>query len=346
MSSRDGSNRPGGHRPAPQSGREPNPARQPQRAPRTNWDVDPAEIDRYLSGRPSREQESQATSARSRRAPRAAEGTADQLDQLQRARSSQPPQRRPTQQVSPPHRAARVPSVGRQQFIESGDVDDQAYDLPDEDDLYNAPEGAYDDVHEEEDYAPTPARQPRRQAQIRRQPQSRLQRQPAYEDEYDDELYADDPYLSYDDDEDWNVPATRRASRPRPQVKLTKPNLPKLTVPHSISQAELANDIPALAMIGGAILSAAIMAIVVSNRLEVLPLAIPTHVSAGGVPENIQGRNAIWSLPLLATALALMNVAAAWFIARIDMFAARFMLGAALLVQFIAWVAVLKYLWP
>jgi hypothetical protein len=167
-----------------------------------------------------------------------------------------------------------------------------------------------------------------------------------YEDEYDEELYADDPYLSYDQADDWEVPAPRRASRPRPQVRLNKPNLPKLSMPQSISRAELVNDIPSLAMIGGAILSAAIMAIVVSNRLDVLSLTIPTHVSASGVPENLRGRDAIWGLPLLTSALSLMNIAAAWFFARIDMFAARFMLGASLLIQFIAWVAVLKYLWP
>jgi hypothetical protein len=206
-------------------------------------------------------------------------------------------------------------------------------------------------MYEDEEPEPVPVRQPRRQQSVRRQPQASRQqrpapRQPVYEDEYDEELYADDPYLTYDQDDDWEVPAPRRASRPRPQVKLGKPNLPKMTMPRSISQGELANDIPALAMIGAAILSAAIMAIVVSNRIDVLPLTIPTHVSASGVPENLQGRNAIWGVPLLTSALSLMNIAAAWFFARIDLFAARFMLGASLLVQFIAWVAVLKYLWP
>lgn len=169
-----------------------------------------------------------------------------------------------------------------------------------------------------------------------------------YEDEYDDELYADDPYLTYDDSADWNAPASDRPARPRPQVKLNKPNLnlPKFSMPTSISQSELVNDIPSLAMIGGAILSAAVMAILVSNRLDGLPDAIPTHVSASGIAENIRGRNALWSIPLAVTAISLMNLAAAWFFARIDMFAARFVLAAALVVQFVAWVAVLRYLWP
>lgn len=118
-----------------------------------------------------------------------------------------------------------------------------------------------------------------------------------------------------------------------------------MTIPKAISEAELANDIVSLSLISAAILSAAIMAIVVSNRLDVLPFTIPTHVSASGVGENLKGRNALWSIPVLAVGLSLMNLAAAWFVARLDMFAARFLLGASLLVQFVAWVAVIKYLW-
>lgn len=121
--------------------------------------------------------------------------------------------------------------------------------------------------------------------------------------------------------------------------------MPKITVPKAITQAEVLNDITSLSLIVAAVLSIAIMSIVVSNRIDNLPAIIPTHVSASGVGEALKGRNALWSVPLLASALSLMNVAAAWFLARMDLFAARFLLGASLLVQFIAWIAVFKYLW-
>jgi hypothetical protein len=201
----------------------------------------------------------------------------------------------------------------------------------------------YDDA-DMEAAAPPPAR-PRRQPQVTRSSSTtRRPAEPVY-DEFDDELYNDDPFLTYTDDEEWEAPAPRRASRPKPQVKLSKPNLPKISMPASISESAIVNDIPSLAMIGAMVLSAAIMAIVVSNRLDVLPGIIPTHISASGVQENLRGRNALWSVPLLAFALSLMNLAAAWFISRIDMFASRFLLGAMLLVQFVAWIAVLEYLW-
>lgn len=344
MSSHDGSDRPN----RPRRSQQPRRAQAPRRSQADDaWEVDSADIDRYLSGRPSREQETRRPAPTSRGR---SDDTASQLDQLQHAMDTQQTRRQPRQS-----------SVGRQQFVEpEPDVmDDWA-----EDEYAAAPRGydpSFDDRYEEsfadegyeDDYVePAPAPRTRRQPQPRQrptrssqQPRRRESRPVVYEDEYDEELYADDPYLTYTDEDDWEEPAPRRASRPRPQVRLNKPNLPKFTVPASISQSALANDIPSLAMLGASVLSAAMMAIVVSNRVDLLPGVIPTHVSASGMPENLAGRNAMWSIPLLSIAITLMNFGAAWFVSRIDMFAARFLVAGALLVQFIAWIAVIEYLW-
>jgi len=336
VSSRDGSDRTGGRPRSSQSDRGSN-----QQA---NWDVDPAEIDRYLSGRPTRQQESQARSGRNpQRQPQDVQGTASQLEQLERARREQSRQ-------TPQQYTSRQPAAGRQQFVDPVYEDDDLYETYDDyaDDVQAYDEDAYRPQATGRQPREQQARQPQRQPSRPRQ-QRQESRQVRYDDEFDDELYADDPYLTYDDSADWDTPGTNRPTRARPQVKLAKPNLnlPKFTMPTSISQSELVNDIPSLSMIGGAILSAAVMAILVSNRLvDVLPDIIPTHVSASGVQENLKGRNALWSIPLAVTAMSLMNLAAAWFVARIDMFAARFILAAALIVQFVAWVAVLRYLWP
>jgi hypothetical protein len=349
VSSRDGSDQSGWTRRSAPSDRGANPRKQTQRTNQPSWDIDPAEIDRYLSGRPSREQETKVT-ARSRTRQDASQGTAGQLNRLQRAVSDR--------RASHNERSQRISgaaSPGRQEFAEPDYDIDEVYAENSE----TAPEYRDDESYEEMPTPPSPRRnrtpgQVQRQARTsaaqspRQRQQTPRRRQPVrdeYDDPTDDELYADDPYLTYDDERDWEVPARRRTARTRPKVKFTTSSLPKVSMPRSISGAELVNDIPSLALIGAAILSAAIMAIVVSNRLDLLPLTIPTHVSASGLPENIRGRNALWSVPLLSIALSLMNIVTAWFLAKADMFAARFVLAAALLVQFIAWIALIRYLW-
>ncbi len=349
MSSRDGSDQSGRTRRSAPSDRGSNPRKQSQRANQPSWDIDPAEIDRYLSGRPSREQETKVT-ARSRVRQDAPQGTAGQLNRLQRAVSD----RRDSRDARP-ERTPGAASAGRQQFANPDYDDHEVY----AENSHTEPEYGSDESYEQ---APDPAspRRKRTPRPVQRQTQAsaaqsphqhqqtpgRRQRvQEEYDDPSDDELYADDPYLTYDDERDWEVPARRRTARTRPKVKFTTSSLPKVSIPRSISGAELVDDIPSLALMGAAILSAVIMAMVVSNRLDLLPLTIPTHVSASGLPENIRGRNALWSVPLLSIALSLMNIVMAWFLSKADMFAARFILAAALLVQFIAWIALIRYLW-
>ena len=348
MSSRDGSDQSGRTRRSAPSDRGANPPNQSRQANQPSWDIDPAEIDRYLSGRPSREQETKVT-ARSRTRQDSAQGTAGQLNRLQRAVND-----RRASQNERSQRVSSAASAGRQQFAEPDYGGDEVYaEDPDTSIEYRDNES-----YEEVQTPPSPRRN-RTSRQAQRQVQSKAARSPRqrkevprqrpvreeYDDPTDDELYADDPYLTYDDEKDWEVPARLRTARTRPKVKFTTSSLPKVSMPRSISGAELVNDIPSLALIGAAILSAAIMAIVVSNRLNLLPLTIPTHVSASGLPENIRGRNALWSVPLLSIAMSLMNIVTAWFLAKTDIFAARFVLAAALLVQFIAWIALIRYLW-
>lgn len=206
----------------------------------------------------------------------------------------------------------------------------------------------YEDDAVWEEPAPAPRQQSRRprtsQRQVTPQPQRAQRYEPAPLDTYDDEeFYNDDPYLSYEDERlDRRPPRTQR---PRQQVKISKPNLPKVTIPKSVTDSPLLGDMPSLIMIGVSLLSLAIMAFLVSDRMSLLGQTIPTHVSASGDPENLKTRDAVWNIPLLAGMVMLMNIAASWFISRIDRFATRFLLAAGLLVHFIAWVALVKYLW-
>lgn len=98
-------------------------------------------------------------------------------------------------------------------------------------------------------------------------------------------------------------------------------------------------------MIASALLGLALMAILVVNRADVLPPSFATRVSASGVLDGFAVRETIWRLPLMATMLTLMDVGVAWFVLPLDRFAGRLLLGGALVMQLVAWIAVIQLLW-
>lgn len=161
------------------------------------------------------------------------------------------------------------------------------------------------------------------------------------------ETWVDDDDRYYDDDDDfgeYDAPPRRTPLTQAPSIRLSRPKVTRPSMPSVISQADLVNDAPALAMIGLGLISLAGMAILVANRVDTLAPSFATHVSASGVLEDIRGSEALWRLPLLATMLTLINVGAAWFISPIDRFASRFLIAAAIIVQFVAWVALIRIL--
>jgi len=117
-----------------------------------------------------------------------------------------------------------------------------------------------------------------------------------------------------------------------------------LTIPRTITGAAILADRTALGLIGVGIVSLIGMAVLVSNRIDALPAQIGTHVSASGVLEDFAARDAIWRIPILALMLTLMNVVIGVFAARFDRFASRLVLAASLVIQFLAWVALLRIL--
>lgn len=165
----------------------------------------------------------------------------------------------------------------------------------------------------------------------------------SYEEDDDD----DDPY--YDDEDDFTeydaprgsrglrVPSSRGGGGQRQPTG-------RPTLPAAITQADLVNDAGALSIIGVALLSLAAMAILVANKADSLAPSFATHVSASGVLEDYRSSNHLWRLPLLSAMLTLMNIAAAWFISPLDRFASRFLLAAAVVVQLMAWVAIIRIL--
>lgn len=207
----------------------------------------------------------------------------------------------------------------------------------------------YDEEVEEEDVEPAPIRRPtRRPATSGQRRAARSTRSTRIEPQYDDELYNDDPYLGYDDDTEWNEPATVPTVRrsPRQSSRSPRPAMPSVRVPHAISEAAVLGDRTTLLLFGLGLVSLVSMAIAVSTGIDSITAMIPTHVSASGVAEDIRTRDAIWRIPLMVGMLGLMAAIASWFIAPLDRFASRVVQAGWLTTSIIAWIALLKYLNP
>ncbi|CAA9569986.1 MAG: hypothetical protein AVDCRST_MAG33-2425 [uncultured Thermomicrobiales bacterium] len=72
--------------------------------------------------------------------------------------------------------------------------------------------------------------------------------------------------------------------------------------------------------------------------------ALVLRLGVDGAPSQIAGAGAIWRVPFVATMLALMSIGTALLVAARDRFAARFLLGAGVLVQALIWVAAITLL--
>jgi len=185
----------------------------------------------------------------------------------------------------------------------------------------------------DDDYDPTPTYRTAPAPSTTARTRSTYQPDP-YVDE--DQGWDDEYYEEYEDDfSEYDNP--RPAPRQRPQIAV-----PNLTVPSAIANAAIVGDRTALGLIGTSVAGLIAMAILTANQVDSLAPGFATHVSASGVFEDFRSEGALWNLPIMATMLTLMAMVIAWFVAPIDRFASRFVLGAALLVQFLAWVALIR----
>lgn len=315
MSSRDRLNRPDPNASRSRTVRSSEPV-QSDDSDEDFWDIEPEAAGEYADEEPTPRTRSQVT-RRNRTVPATRGGTADQIDRLQRTiRSDRDAAHAPR------------PARGRNYLARSPRPvppvqDDDAW----EDD---APDWA----------EPAPPRQTRRVVQP--QPSRHEAYDPEPWDEVEDE---DDRYYDDDDDfDEYDAPVRRSPLERAPSVRMVQRNVSRPSMPAAISQADLVNDAPALGMIGLALASLAGMAILVANRAESLDPTFATHVSASGVLEDFRSSEALWRLPLLSAMLTLMNIGAAWFVSSVDRFAGRFLIAAAILVQIIAWVALIRIL--
>jgi hypothetical protein len=262
----------------------------------------------------------------------AIQGTAAQLDRL----------RRNLRQSSRSPGNASPPSQAQQRTQQTG-----RYAVPDDDVVFeDPPHREMSDAYQQ----PAPVSRTSNRPAPPRIRRGATSPSPARDDRYEpdpfDTSYEADVagYDDYDDDfSEYDEPRTRdRAPRQSPQVRM--PTISRPTLPAAIANADLVNDAPALGIIGAGLASLAAMAILVANQVDSLAPQFATHVSASGILEDFRSESALWNIPLMAGMFTLMGIVMAWFISPIDRFASRFVLAGALVVQFVAWVAIIRIL--
>jgi hypothetical protein len=163
-----------------------------------------------------------------------------------------------------------------------------------------------------------------------------------YESEWNTSEYEEEYVESGHD----YVPARRRpgASRARTRPR-SSPRPPSITFPPAIGAAIAAQDRSVLGLLGVCIGGILIMTLVVAARIGNLPDVVPIHLDASGTPNLWGTSSTIWRVPLAVTMITLINTVTAWYISARDPFAARFLVGSAILAQVIAWIALFLLLW-
>lgn len=183
---------------------------------------------------------------------------------------------------------------------------------------------------------------------------SRSAASPDPDDPTDPSAWGDDFGEPYDDsgwdalaDEDAPAaPRARPARRSTPRRRAARPAvaLPAFRMPAALVSGDLVGDRIAFALFGAALAGALVMAIVLLTQIGRLPDVLVVHLDAAGIPDRWGAPRVLWRLPLIALGVSLMNAVVAWFVAPLDRFAARFVLAAALVVQLIAWAALVSLL--
>lgn len=139
--------------------------------------------------------------------------------------------------------------------------------------------------------------------------------------------------------------APRRAAAAAPGARERQPR-GGITIgaPRAVTDASLVADPIALLLLGINLLSLVIMTLLLGLRLGSIPSPTVLRLDAAGNPDRWGSPTLLWRLPLMSFFLTAMCLIVSWFLHPIDRFAARFVLGIAIVAQAVAWVAVLQHL--
>jgi hypothetical protein len=182
--------------------------------------------------------------------------------------------------------------------------------------------------------------------QPQREPVSRYpsrQRRAAQEQWQPEEPVED--FAEYPVEDEGYLPR-RETYRQRRSARTTTPRpRPTFQIPAAITTFAAAQDRTFLAQAGIAIVSILLMVVTVSARVGSLPDWIVTHLDAAGRPDQYGTASTVWRLPLMAFFLTVASFSTAFFLAKRDAFLARFLVSSTLLVQALAWIALIRILW-
>lgn len=117
-----------------------------------------------------------------------------------------------------------------------------------------------------------------------------------------------------------------------------------IAVPRAVTGSSLVADPLALALLAANVVSVLLMALLLGIRLGGMPNPSVLRLDAAGNPDRWGPPSVLWRLPVMAFFTTLMFLVVSWFLHPLDRFAARFALGAALVAQLVAWVAVIQQL--
>lgn len=110
-----------------------------------------------------------------------------------------------------------------------------------------------------------------------------------------------------------------------------------------MTNSPLVTDQTALILLGIGAASIVIMALLLGVRLGGVPSPTVLHLDAAGNPNRWGPATVLWRLPLTSFFITVIFLVVAWFLYPLDRFAARFALAAPVVVQLVAWVAVIQH---
>ena len=117
-----------------------------------------------------------------------------------------------------------------------------------------------------------------------------------------------------------------------------------IAVPRVVSGSSLVADQTALALFGIGVASVLAMALLLGVRMGGIPSPTVMRLDAAGNPDLWGPPRVLWRLPVMSLFITIMFLVIAWFLHPLDRFAARFALGAAIVVQLVVWAAVIQHL--
>lgn len=146
--------------------------------------------------------------------------------------------------------------------------------------------------------------------------------------------------------EDHRYPSRPDAYRQRRNARTAQPRpRPTFQMPAAVTTFASTQDRSFLIQAGVSLLSLLLMLVTVSARVGTLPDWIVTHLDASGRPDQWGTSSTIWRLPLMVFMVSVASFVSAFFLAKRDAFAAKFLISATLLVQSLAWIALVRILW-